>query len=174
VCYDLTSTYFEAPAQPSGRFPSRAFGYSRDHRGDRPQIVIGLLCTADGIPIAHHVFAGDTNDASTLAGVLEDLAGRFAVGRICLVGFTAGQKPIRPGLLLIKAAVVMGSMWAAWASRHPDEHQRHVAEILYFLATGVIQPRADRIYALDDFAAAFELFERNQGRGNTVVRFAPE
>ncbi len=85
VCYDLTSTYFEAPAQPSGRFPSRAFGYSRDHRGDRPQIVIGLLCSADGIPIAHHVFAGNTSDASTLPAVLADLAARFAVGRICVV-----------------------------------------------------------------------------------------
>ncbi|MXV88280.1 MAG: IS1634 family transposase [Acidimicrobiales bacterium] len=85
VCYDLTSTYFEAPGQRSDRFPSRAFGYSRDHRGDRPQVVIGLLCTGDGIPIAHHTFAGNTADASTLPGVLEDLAGRFAVGRICVV-----------------------------------------------------------------------------------------
>ena len=85
VCYDLTSTYFEAPARRSGRFPSRAFGYSRDHRSDRPQIVIGLLCTTDGIPIAHHVFAGNTADASTLPAVLEDLAGRFAVSRICVV-----------------------------------------------------------------------------------------
>ena len=85
VCYDLTSTYFEGSPRPSDRFPSRAFGYSRDRRGDRPQIVIGLLCTSDGIPIAHHVFAGDTNDASTLPAVLGDLARRFAVGRICVV-----------------------------------------------------------------------------------------
>ena len=85
VCYDLTSTYFEGSARPSGRFPSRAFGYSRDHRGDRPQIVIGLLCTSDGIPIAHHVFAGNANDASTLPAVLADLAERFAVGRVCVV-----------------------------------------------------------------------------------------
>ena len=85
VCYDLTSTYFEGSQRPSGRFPSRAFGYSRDRRGDRPQIVIGLLCTSDGIPIAHHVFAGNTNDASTLPAVLDDLAHRFAVGRICVV-----------------------------------------------------------------------------------------
>ena len=61
------------------------FGYSRDHRPDRPQIVIGLLCTTDGLPIAHHVFAGNTNDASTLADVLDDLAERFAVRRICVV-----------------------------------------------------------------------------------------
>ena len=85
VCYDLTSTYFEGSQRPSGRFPSRAFGYSRDRRGDRPQIVIGLLCTSDGIPIAHHVFAGNTNDSSTLPAVLGDLAERFAVGRICVV-----------------------------------------------------------------------------------------
>ena len=85
VCYDLTSTYFEGSTRPSGRFPSRAFGYSRDHRSDRPQIVIGLLCTSDGIPVAHHVFPGNTNDATTLSGVLGDLAERFAVGRICVV-----------------------------------------------------------------------------------------
>ena len=85
VCYDLTSTYFEGSRRPSDRFPSRAFGYSRDRRGDRPQVVVGLLCTTDGLPIAHHVFAGNTADVSTLPGVLDDLGQRFAVGRICVV-----------------------------------------------------------------------------------------
>ncbi|MCP4381694.1 MAG: IS1634 family transposase [Hyphomicrobiales bacterium] len=85
VCYDLTSTFFEGATASSERFASRAFGYSRDHRSDRPQIVIGLLCTGDGIPIAHHVFAGNTNDAATLGEVLADLSERFAVGRICVV-----------------------------------------------------------------------------------------
>ena len=86
VCYDLTSTYLEGATAPSDRFESKAFGYSRDRRADRPQVVIGLLCTGDGIPIAHHVFAGNTADASTLPGVLADLTERFAVGRICVVG----------------------------------------------------------------------------------------
>lgn len=85
VCYDLTSTFFEGSTRPSGRFASKGFGFSRDHRSDRPQIVIGLLCTGDGIPIAHHVFAGNTADVSTLPGVLEDLGGRFGVERICVV-----------------------------------------------------------------------------------------
>ena len=85
VCYDLTSTFWEGSARPSDRFPSRVFGYSRDHRSDRPQVVIGLLCTSDGIPIAHHVFAGNTADVSTLPGVLDDLAVRFGVGRVCVV-----------------------------------------------------------------------------------------
>ncbi len=85
VCYDLTSTYFEGSTRSSGRFPSRAFGHSRDHRAERPQIVIGLLCTSDGIPIAHRVFSGNTSDATTLSAVLGDLAARFAPGRICVV-----------------------------------------------------------------------------------------
>jgi len=85
VCYDLTSTYFEGDRRTTTRFPSKAFGYSRDHRSDRPQVVIGLLCTGDGVPIAHHVFAGNTADVSTLPGVLDDLAHRFGVGRICVV-----------------------------------------------------------------------------------------
>ncbi len=85
ACYDLTSSYLEGDPSPKARFPSKAFGYSRDKRGDRPQVVIGLLTSGDGIPIAHHVFSGDTTDSTTLKGVLEDLVKRFAVGRICVV-----------------------------------------------------------------------------------------
>jgi transposase len=84
-CYDLTSTYFHSAAAGDERFPSRRFGYSRDHRPDRPQVMIGLLVTGDGIPIAHHVFAGNTNDASTLPAVLADLQDRFGVGKIAVV-----------------------------------------------------------------------------------------
>jgi hypothetical protein len=85
ACYDLTSTYLEGDPAGHDRFPSKAFGYSRDRRSDRPQVVIGLLTSADGIPIAHHVFAGGTQDSTTLKGVLQDLTARFAVGRICVV-----------------------------------------------------------------------------------------
>jgi transposase len=85
ACYDLTSTYLEGEVAGHPRFPSKAFGYSRDRRSDRPQVVIGLLTSADGIGLAHHLFAGGTQDATTLKGVLEDLTRRFAVGRICVV-----------------------------------------------------------------------------------------
>ncbi|MDH4119968.1 MAG: IS1634 family transposase, partial [Acidimicrobiia bacterium] len=85
VCYDLTSTYFERAVVPSKVFASKAFGYSRDKRSDGAQIVIGLLCVGDGMPIAHRVWAGNTSDVATLPTVLEDLRGRFPVGRICVV-----------------------------------------------------------------------------------------
>ena len=83
--YDLTSTYFEGDPRPSARFPSKAFGYSRDHRGDRPQVMLGLLTTTGGIPICHHVFPGNTRDSTTLPLVVSDLSDRFGVGSLCLV-----------------------------------------------------------------------------------------
>jgi hypothetical protein len=84
-CYDLTSAFFESEVVPSSRFPSRAFGFSRDHRGDRPQVMVGLLITSDGLPIAHYVFDGNTKTSTTLPEVMIDLQARFGVGRIALI-----------------------------------------------------------------------------------------
>ena len=69
LLYDLTSTYFEAnPPFPEG--DKRRFGYSRDHRADCVQVVIALVVTPDGLPIAYEVLAGNTNDSRTLRDFL--------------------------------------------------------------------------------------------------------
>jgi hypothetical protein len=81
VLYDVTSSYLE------GRCCELAQrGYSRDGRPDRPQIVFGLLCAADGCPVAVEVFEGDTGDPKTLAVQIDKLRKRFGLKRVVLVG----------------------------------------------------------------------------------------
>ncbi len=81
VLYDVSSSYFEGRCCPLARY-----GHSRDHRKDRPQIVYGLLCTREGLPIAVEVFDGNTADPSTLSGQIEKVKDRFGVSRVVVVG----------------------------------------------------------------------------------------
>jgi Transposase DDE domain len=81
VLYDVTSSYLEGR-----RCELAHFGYSRDHRPDRPQIVFGLLCTPEGCPVAVEVFEGNLGDPSTLANQVGKLKTRFRLKRIVLVG----------------------------------------------------------------------------------------
>jgi transposase len=74
--YDLTSTYFEGQAAANGKAQR---GYSRDHRPDCKQVVIGLVVNRDGFPIAHEVFAGNTQDRTTLATTLDRLKARIGL-----------------------------------------------------------------------------------------------
>jgi transposase len=81
VLYDVSSSYFEGRCCPLARH-----GHSRDHRKDRPQIVYGLLCTREGLPIAVEVFDGNTADPSTLSAQIEKLKDRFGISRAVVVG----------------------------------------------------------------------------------------
>jgi transposase len=81
VLYDVSSSYLE------GRCCELAqHGHSRDHRPDRPQIVYGLLCAADGTPVAIEVFEGNTSDPKTLTTQVETLKKRFRLASVVLVG----------------------------------------------------------------------------------------
>jgi len=81
VLYDLTSTYFEGAGDPE----IAKHGYSRDGKPQNVQVLVGVVMVA-GWPIAHHVFAGNRKDASTVDEVLEDLKTRFGFKRVVFVG----------------------------------------------------------------------------------------
>ena len=81
VLYDLTSSWLEGRCCELARF-----GCSRDGKRDKLQIVFGLLCSAEGCPIAVEVFAGATADSATLAAQIARLKQRFGLARVVLVG----------------------------------------------------------------------------------------
>ncbi len=74
LLYDLTSTYFECDPPEWGK---RKFGYSRDKRGDCVQVVIALIITPQGFPIAYEVMPGNTSDKTTLRTFLQKIEDQY-------------------------------------------------------------------------------------------------
>jgi transposase len=76
--YDLTSTYFEGQAE---EIPQAKRGYSRDHRPDCLQVVIALVITPEGFPLAYEVMDGNTSDRTTLRGFLDRIETAYGKAR---------------------------------------------------------------------------------------------
>ena len=81
VMYDVTSTYFEGRKCPIAKF-----GYNRDGKRDKLQIVVGLLTNKHGCPIAVEVFEGNTADPKTLQNQIEKCRKQFGLKRVVIVG----------------------------------------------------------------------------------------
>ena len=83
LLYDLTSTYFESDPPEAGK---RRFGHSRDKRSDCVQVVIALVVTPDGFPLAYEVMPGNTSDKTTLRGFIQRIEAQYGkVGRTWLM-----------------------------------------------------------------------------------------
>lgn len=81
ILYDLTSTYFESDPPLPGDETKKRFGYSRDHRGDCVQVVIALVVTPEGFPLAYEVLPGNTRDSSTLDDFIKHIERRYGKAR---------------------------------------------------------------------------------------------
>src|ERR1700737_673514 len=80
LLYDLTSTYFESDP-PADEEDKRRHGYSRDHRPDCVQVVIALVVTPEGLPLAYEVLAGNTRDCTTLKDFLARIERQYGKAR---------------------------------------------------------------------------------------------
>ena len=74
LLYDLTSTYFEGLAEDNDL---AGHGYSRDHRSDCKQVVVALIVTREGFPLAHYTWAGNTHDVQTVKRIVNAIEARF-------------------------------------------------------------------------------------------------
>ena len=81
VLYDVSSSYFEGRSCPLA-----ALGHSRDKKKGKLQIVFGLLCNAEGCPVAVEVYEGNTSDPTTLTDQIEKVRTRFGLSRVVFVG----------------------------------------------------------------------------------------
>jgi hypothetical protein len=77
LLYDLTSTYFEIDAAALPEGAKRRHGYSRDRRSDCPQVVIALVVTPEGLPLAYEVLPGNTKDNQTLRQFLAKIEAQY-------------------------------------------------------------------------------------------------
>ena len=80
LLYDLTSTYFECDA-PEEETDPRRFGYSRDRRPDCVQVLVALVVTPEGLPLAYEMLPGNTADKTTLRGTLQLIQRRYGTAR---------------------------------------------------------------------------------------------
>ena len=78
LLYDLTSTYIEGEGE---EIPKAQYGYSRDQRFDCKQVVIALVITPEGFPLAYEVMEGNTSDRTTLRGFLERIENNYGRAR---------------------------------------------------------------------------------------------
>jgi transposase len=76
LLYDLTSTYFESPP-PEDEADKRRYGYSRDKRSDCVQVVIALIVTPEGFPLAYEMLPGNAADSTTLRGMLRKIEAQY-------------------------------------------------------------------------------------------------
>ena len=154
VFYDITSTYFEGDRSlVTDDF--RRYGYSRDTRFDKRQVVIGVVMTRGGIPLCHHVFAGNTVDKATVSEVVGDLKKRFGFSNIVFVGD-------RGMLSNTNLETLLGEN-LGFIVAHPLRRNDEAAEVI-----GSLESRFDRQSESEQF------FEERREGGRFIVAYSPQ
>ena len=120
VLYDVTSSYFEGECNELGQY-----GYNRDGKRGKPQIVIGLLTAEDGEPLAVRVFEGNTADPTTVASQITILKEQFGIAEVVMVGDR--------GMIKAKGKAALSAQGFRYITALTD------AQIRTFLKEGVLQ-----------------------------------
>jgi hypothetical protein len=120
VLYDVTSSYFEGECNELGQY-----GYNRDGKRGKQQIVIGLLTAEDGEPLAVRVFEGNTADPTTVASQITILKEQFGIAEVVMVGDR--------GMIKAKGKAALSAQGFRYITALTD------AQIRTFLKEGVLQ-----------------------------------
>lgn len=88
VLFDTTSVYYYGKQNPERKYTDTdllQYGYSKDGKGDLKQLIVGVLMTRDGVPIAHEVFKGNTSDVVSFAEIINILKKKYQIGKVILI-----------------------------------------------------------------------------------------
>jgi hypothetical protein len=160
--YDVTSSYLEGSQNELG-----AFGYNRDGKRGKKQIVLGLLCDPSGTPLSIEVFAGNMTDPKTVASQIKKVVSHFGGGEVTFVGdrgmlkgaqleqllkegfhyITAITKPQIEGLL--KAGVFQRELFAESLAEVIEQTVRYVVRRNPKRAAEIEATRADKLLRLE-------------------------
>ena len=149
--YDVTSSYLEGHCNALA-----AFGYNRDGKAGKLQVVVGLLCDEEGAPVSTEVFTGNTPDLATLAPQIRKVARRFGCERVTFVG---DRGMIKSGQI---AALAQAGFHYITALTKP--------QIERFLKQGVFQLAwfADQVYEVEDAGRRY-ILRRNPQRAAEIA-----
>jgi len=179
--YDVTSSYLEGEQNYFG-----AYGYSRDGKKNKKQIVIGLLCDETGYPLSVEVFKGNTQDIKTFAGQVKKAANRFGCERVTFVGdrgmiksaqikdlpegfhfITAITKPqIRS---LIEQGVIQLGLFDREICEVEEEGTRYILKKNPFRAEDIFRNRQDKLLSIERAVKKKNDYLREHPRAKVLV-----
>jgi hypothetical protein len=181
--YDVTSSYLEGT-----RNELAAFGYNRDKKRGKRQIVIGLLTDQDGMPLSVEVFPGNTADPSTFGSQVRKVAERFGGGEVTFVGdrgmikssqmddlaaegfhyITAITKP-QIETLLRQGVLQLGLFDATLAEVTPDAGPRYVLRRNPLRAEEIAAGRRDKLRSVEKEVEKQNAYLAERGRASAAV-----
>ena len=181
--YDVTSSYLEGTQNELA-----AFGYNRDKKRGKRQIVIGLLTDADGLPLSVEVFPGNTADAATFRGQVRKVAERFGGGEVTFVGdrgmikssqvedlaaegfhyITAITKP-QIETLLRQGVLQLGLFDATLAEVTPDAGPRYVLRRNPLRAEEIAAGRRDKLRSVVREVEKQNAYLAEHGRASAAI-----
>lgn len=85
VLFDTTSVYYWGSRGPSGEKDLLQYGFSKDGKGNLKQLIVGVLMTTDGVPIAHEVFPGNTADVNSFSRIVPVLKEKYQIDKVILI-----------------------------------------------------------------------------------------
>jgi len=181
--YDVTSSYLEGMSNAFG-----AFGYCRDGKRGKKQIVVGLLCDPLGQPLSIELFSGDTQDLATFGSQVKKVAGRFGQGEVVFVGdrgmiktpqveelrshgfhyITALTKPQIESLLR-KGVFQMSLFDVQLAEVISSEGERYVLRCNPVRAQEMAHSRKDKVASIEKAVNQYNQYLKEHRRANVEV-----